>query len=111
VARLEKNVLPQQDTQTFTPIAYRVNRLMATLNAPKTGQFNNPVAATSLPPISYSPALALSSNNYVQSQSDLATAQNANPPKKHSFLRRLGAIATDVGGMAARGMMNSGFGY
>jgi hypothetical protein len=32
-------------------------------------------------------------------------------PKHHSLLRKLGVVAADVGGMAARSMMFGGYGY
>jgi hypothetical protein len=141
LTRLERSVLPQQPVQTFTPIAFRVNRLMAALNSARTGPISrSPVSTTSwTPPTSYYPSQAanyypsqnFASSNYTQQaqstmapaqnlasynygqqpQSAIATAQNANQPKHHPLLHKLGVVLGDVGGMAARSMMYGGYGY
>jgi len=174
LTRLEHNVLPRQPVQTFTPLAFRVNRLMSALNSARTGPINGaPVSSASwATPANYYPAQNLATSSYTQQpqytssymqqpqstgsymqqpqytssymqqpqstgsymqqpqstssymqqpqstssymqqpQSAIATAQNANQPKHHSLLRKLGVVLGDVGGYAERSMMYGGYGY
>lgn len=113
LTRLERSVLPQQPLQTFTPIETRVNTLMAALNTRKAGSFGWSNGATaSLPSSSFYPGQTFNSTGYTdQQQPDIATARNAQRPKGHPLLRRLGVVLGEVGGMAARSMMYGGYGY
>ncbi len=113
LTRLERDVLPQQPVQTFTPIATRVNNLMAALNSRNAGAFRGANVSSVFQPVSnYYPGQTLGSSNYSQQQqSAIATARNGNRKKGHPLLRKLGVVLGEVGGMAARSMMYSGYGY
>jgi len=119
LTRLEKNVLPQQPAQTFTPIAFRVNRLMAALNPSRSGSSPSTVAyPSSLPPssTSWQPTPfnePQNSGSTFGQQNVLSTDPNRNATqlKRHSLLHKLGAFAGDVGGLAERGMQYSGYGW
>jgi hypothetical protein len=124
LTRLEKNVLPQQVAQTFTPIASRVNRLMAALNSSRSGSAPSSFASSnftsfptySTPSTSWQPMPFSEPQNVGLTsgqQNVISTAQNSNAtkPKHHSFLHKLGVVAGDVGGMAARSMMSGGYGW
>jgi hypothetical protein len=113
LTRLERDVLPQQPSQTFTPIETRVNRLMAALNTRNAGPFSGSQVSTAYGSSSnYYPGQTYNSTGYTQQQqSAIATAQNANRPKGHPLLRKLGVALGEVGAMAARSMMYSGYGY
>jgi hypothetical protein len=83
--RLEKVILPNQPSQTFTPLVTRVENLESALNP------------TSAP------------------QPMVALGQNYEAPntvkKKRSIFHKLGVIAADVGEVAARSALYSGYGY
>jgi hypothetical protein len=113
LTRLEQDVLPQQTTQTFTPIETRVNNLMAALNSRNSGAFRSaPLSTAYGSSSSYYPGQTYSSNGYSQQQpSAIETARNGNKPKGHPFLHKLGVALGEVGGMAARSMMYGGYGY
>lgn len=115
LTRLEKIVLPQQPVQTFTPIAFRVNRLMTALNSASAGPISSSRASSASGPAqSYYPSQNFAASSYMQQQqpqSAMTTAQNTNQPKHHPLLHKLGVVLGDVGGMAARSMMYGGYGY
>jgi len=113
LTRLERDVLPQQPAQTFTPIETRVNNLMAALGTRNSGAFSTaPVSTAYGTPSSYYPGQTYNSNSYSQQQpSAIETARNGNKPKGHPFLHKLGVALGEVGSMAARSMMYSGYGY
>jgi hypothetical protein len=113
LTRLERDVLPQQPSQTFTPIATRVNTLMVALNTRNAGAFSGAQVSTAYGPSSnYYPGQTFNTAGYTQQQqSAIATTQNANRPKGHPLLRKLGVVLGEVGGMAARSMMYGGYGY
>lgn len=123
LTRLEKNLLPQQPDQSFTPIPARVSRLMTALNPSHFGA--PPSTFASANSTSYTPTAqpgtswpsmptseAENSNFSSGQQNVLAAAQTPNANKsKHPLLRKLGVIAGDVGGLALRSMMYGGYGY
>ena len=113
LTRLERDVLPQQPPQTFSPIETRVDRLMAALNTRNTRPISSPnVSAVFQPSSNYYPGQSFNSAGYTQQQqSAIATAGNANRPKGHPLLRKLGVVLGEVGGMAVRSMMYGGYGY
>ncbi len=111
VDRLEKNVLPKHEVQTFTPITQRISQLMSVLSTSGTGAAGAPAAG----PITYqgtsAPTQYPESGAYGMNptqQNMIATAQKPKP--KHSLFHKFGVALEDVGGMAARNMMYGGFG-
>jgi hypothetical protein len=92
-----------------------VNQLMVALNTSRSGStpFSAPpplsgVQATSEPTAQWQPTPFSEPAN--SNQSMISTAQNGKP-KKHGFLHKLGVVAADAGGLAARSMMYGGYGW
>jgi hypothetical protein len=122
LSRLEKNVLPHQPVQTFTPIAQRVNRLMAALNPARVGgsPYNAAYSGSNSP---YgAPSTQWPSTQYTDSQSSGSTfgQQNvvstnpnssATKSKHHSLLHKLGTFAGVAGRLTEDGLMYSGYGW
>jgi hypothetical protein len=131
VTRLEKKVLPHQRSQTFTPMNLRVSKLEEALNPTHVGQ-PGATPTTASAPATQPGAPAYSAPSYTPSYTPsysapayggapayapnpgstvLATQPNGSAaPQGHPLLRRLGAVAGALGGMAERGLMNSGYG-
>jgi hypothetical protein len=82
--RLEKTLLPNQPAQTFTPLLTRVEHLEAALNPTGAHQQMSTMAQNNQPKDTFK--------------------------KKHSIFHKLGAIAADVGEVAARSALSGGYG-
>ena len=111
VDRLEKNVLPKHEVQTFTPITQRISQLMSVLSTSGTRAAGAPAAG----PITYqgtsAPTQYPESGSYGMNPSQQNMISTAQKPKpKHSLFHKFGVALEDVGGMAARNMMYGGFG-
>jgi hypothetical protein len=122
LTRLEKNVLPHQPAQTFTPIAQRVSRLMDALNPAHVGGSPSSVAYSGSTPSYGSPSSSWPSTQYGDYQNSSSTFgqqnvvstnpnSNAKTTNRHSLLHKLGAFAGVAGRLAETGMQYSGYGW
>ncbi len=123
LSRLEKKVFPHQPPETFAPIAARINRLQAAVpesNQNTASKDNNlPVNNHSenigeIQPFTSSSSSAAPYQPYNQQSSNTDTFNTSNnPPKKHSFLHKLGQVVDGAGSIAIRtlGSMSVGSYY
>jgi len=120
--RLEKNVLPHQPAQTFTPIAQRVSRLMNALNSARVGASPSSAAYSGSAPPYGAPSTSWPSTQYSQSQNSSSTFgqqnvvstnpnSNATTTNHHSLLHKLGIFAGVAGRVAETGLQYSGYGW